>query len=226
MVDSVLSRGCVEYQQHLAGAVGGFTVNDAVDLGEFVHQVLFIMKPSGGIADQDIRLARLCRADAVKHHCRGVAAFGVLHQIALGAFRPDFQLFNRRRAEGIRRRDNTLLALLAETGAHLADGRGLAHAVDPDDQNNGRLGVELERQIPFQHFGNGLNQQVAYFLWVGGTGLFDLTAQGIADFLRGQHSHVARNQQFLQFLKQFLVHLGEPLEQRVDLTHNAVARLL
>ena len=54
LVHGVLSGGCVQHQQNFPMASLCSRLNDAVDLCQFLHQILLIMQPSCGVADQHI----------------------------------------------------------------------------------------------------------------------------------------------------------------------------
>lgn len=109
LVHGVLSGGCVQHQQNFPMASLCSRLNDAVDLCQFLHQILLIMQPSCGVADQHITASCLCRINGViDHRCR-VRAFGVLDNIHAGTLCPDLQLVNGSRTERICRSDQHLL---------------------------------------------------------------------------------------------------------------------
>ena len=67
---------------------------------------------------------------------------------------PDLQLFHRRRAEGIPRRQHHRFTLLLKLTRQLADGGGFPHPVYADHQNNKwRFAFYVQRLI---HFGENL----------------------------------------------------------------------
>ena len=66
-------------------------------------------------------------------------------RVARRAAGPDLQLLGGGGAEGVAGREQHLLAVAGELGGQLADGRGLAAAVDADDEQDERLrGVEVD----------------------------------------------------------------------------------
>ena len=187
--------------------------------------MLFIMQSARRVADDDVDIARLCRRDSVIDNRSGVAALFLLDDLGAAALCPDVQLVDRRRTEGIGSRQQHVVALVGQQLCHLADGRGLADAVDTGDKNDGGKGGDVQLLAALQHFGDGVPQQK-----FDGSGIRDVillndVAQLVADFLGGGHAHVAHNQQLLQLLKQFVVNLGEGAEHRVDLTDDSLARL-
>ena len=72
--------------------------------------------------------------DAVEDHGSGIGALMLADDHGAGALRPDLQLVGSGGAEGVACNQQNLLALLDQPGGDLADGGGLAHAVDADDQ--------------------------------------------------------------------------------------------
>ena len=117
------------------------------------------MEPSGRVADNDVRAARLGRRDGVKDDRRRVCALVLPDDIHMCALRPDLELIRRRRAERVRRAEEYLLALTAALICDLADGRGLANAVDADHQHHGRPRIEPQRRITdVQHLREDLTQ--------------------------------------------------------------------
>ena len=92
--------------------------------------------------------ARLARSHCVKHDRRRICAFAVRDDGHARTPRPDGQLFGSRRAEGVARGQHHVFALLLEMAGQLADGGGLAHAVDAHDQDDRRaLGIKAGASI-------------------------------------------------------------------------------
>ena len=94
------------------------------------------MQAAGGVDNDDVHAARLCRLNGVEHHGGGVGALLVLDDLHAGALRPDGELVGGRCAERVRRREEHTVALLLELGGKLADRRRLADAVDADDEHD------------------------------------------------------------------------------------------
>ena len=85
--------------------------------------------------------------DGLEDHRRGIGALLAPHHRRAHALAPDLQLLGGRGAEGVARGQQHALALAAQLGGQLADGRGLAAAVDPDDQQDeGAGGVQVQRR--------------------------------------------------------------------------------
>ena len=149
----------------------------------------------------------------------------MLDQIHPGAVRPDLQLVDGRRAEGIRRCQQHLLAVLVQVVGKFADGGRLADAVDADDQDNAGLGGEVERLAARKHLGDNLLERPLDGGRVANPFLLDLFAQLFTDARRGHCPDVGHNQAFFQLVEKVLVNFGEGIEQRVNLPHHRVSCL-
>ena len=73
-LNQAVLTGCrVEHQQHFVRRAGCFPPGHPGHLFEFRHQVLFRVKASGGIEDDVVDVARLCRTQRVVKHGGGPA---------------------------------------------------------------------------------------------------------------------------------------------------------
>ena len=63
------------------------------------------------------------------------------------AVRPNLELIGCSGAKGIRRTEQNAFSFPGKLTGQLADGCGLAHAVDADHQHDRRLGVEIQSGI-------------------------------------------------------------------------------
>ena len=80
--------------------------------------------------------------------------------VRTGTLRPNLQLVSSSGTERIAGNQQHLLALAHQLGGDLADGGGLAHAVDADDQDHGRLGGKVQLQAAhLQHTGEDILQR-------------------------------------------------------------------
>ena len=107
------------------------------------------MQASGGIGDQHIDAARLGRLDGIEDHRGGVGAGVLGDDRNVVALAPDLQLLDGGGAEGITGGQHHRFALVLEAARQLADGGGLADAVDPDHQDHIGLlaGINDQRLI-------------------------------------------------------------------------------
>ena len=106
--------------------------------------------------------ARFGGLHRVEEHRRRIAARLVLDDFGAGAVAPDLQLLDGGGAKRVGRRQQHGLALRAQGVRQLADGGGLADAVDADHQDDLRLainflhgplvgGIQDGKQLVFQH---------------------------------------------------------------------------
>ena len=226
LVYGVLPGGCVQHEQGFARCVRQLARDDAVDLGQLVHQVGLVVQTARGVHDDDIAAARLGRGDRVKYDRRRIGALAVTHDVRTRAFCPDFKLVSRRRAEGVRRTQHDLFALADIAGCQLADRRGLAHAVDADHQDDRGLTRNVQRLVVQHVVGQHLAQQVAQ-LRRGGN-LPELCALfHLGDDLRGGfRAHVGQDKRFFQLFEQIRVDLDERREHVVQRAVYRVAGFL
>ena len=88
------------------------------------------------------------RLHGVEGEARGIGAGRPRDDRGADALAPDRQLLDGRGAERVAGREHDRVALARGDGAELADGRGLARAVDADDEDDeGLLGAEGERHL-------------------------------------------------------------------------------
>ncbi len=87
----------------------------------------------------------LAARERVEREARGVGARLARHHAGAGALAPDFELIDGRGAKGVAGHQHHALAFGAEFGGELADGGGLAGAVDAGDQNDEGPRRDLQR---------------------------------------------------------------------------------
>ena len=216
LIDRVLPGGGVQHQQHLPVRVGQLLVHHAVDLGELVHQVLFIVQPPGGVADDDIHVPGDTGLQRVVDDRGGVRAFFVLDDIHARPVGPDDELVDRRRAEGVRRAEQHLLALRLVHGRHFADRGRLARAVDADHQDHGGDRHEPHVLAAVEQLGDDVLQ-----LFLDLARLFDLFApDALLELLHHLHggvdAHVAHDEDLLQLRIEVVLKGIEGIEHVVD----------
>ena len=120
---------------------------------------------------------------------------------------PDLQLVGGGGPEGIRRAEEDPLALLLQPGGQLADGGGLAHAVDADEQHHRRGMAQLQGGVPhLELFRHDVPQGVLY-------GVLRAQALGVRSVLQlpddvggGLCPHIREDQRVGQIVIEFIVH--------------------
>ena len=123
------------------------------------------MQPSGGVDEDDVHVLGLGGLDAVKHHGGRVRPLVLADDGCAASARPDLQLVCGRRPEGISRHQHDLLSLSGQLLRDLADGGGLAHAVDADDQNHAGVGGQIQLRVPHgKHVHKDILQRFPRFL--------------------------------------------------------------
>ena len=219
---AVLAGGSVQHHEGLHIRLRQLPVDDAADLAQLVHQVLLIVQAAGGIDNDHVGPTGFGGAEAVIDHGGRVAALLVADDVSPGALRPDAQLLGSGGTEGIPGAEQDALALGLQLGGDLADGGGLAHAVDAHHQDDGGPGVQLEGGIPHV-------QQLGQQLDEAGTGLVPLAeaplpgqlAHGLHHVRSGGGAHIRQHQQLLQLLIEILTVGLVTLEQLFQLLHIA-----
>ena len=215
-MNRILTGGRIQHEQRFARRIRQLTGDNAVDLRQFVHQVGLVVQTACRIHDDDIAAACLGRRDGVEHNSRRVCALAVANDVRTGTFSPDFELVRRSRAEGIRRRQHHLFALIDIAGRQLADRGRLADTVDADYQNDRRLAVRIQRLVVEHVVGQHLAEQVAQLVRRGGLAqlgaLFDLSD----DLRRRGCTDIRQDECFFQFLEQIIIHLDKCREHAVQ----------
>ena len=183
------------------------------------------MQPPGGVDDDDVGLARFGRCNRIEHDGGRVAALRLLNQIAVRAVRPDLQLLDGRGAERVRRPEDDALVQRLQIGGELADRRGLADAVDADDEDHRGARAHAQLFPAGKHPGHGFAQKVKDFLRVLDLALLDLFAQLLADALGRRDADIPHDQKLFELFKQLVVNLCRGVEHLMDRIAHAFAGL-
>ena len=132
------------------------------------------------------------------------------HQLHAGPVGPDLQLVSCGSTEGIRRAKQDPLALLGQLIRQLADGGGLAHAVDADHQDHGRLGIQLQRGASLvQHLRQNVQQRAVDRFFIPELLGADPLPQGLHGLDCGIHAHIRKDHPFFQLVVEFIIHAAE-----------------
>ena len=219
--EGVLARGGVQDQHHVVRAVGDDLADDVADLGQLVHQVHAVVQAAGRVDDRHVGAAGDRRRDGVVGHRGGVGAHRLLDDVHAGALGPDGELVHRGGAERVRSAQQDLLALAGQHRGQLADGRGLAHAVHADHQDDIRLLAEVERFDALAHQGPDLLAEQAHQLVERHEFVtLDALLQGIDDLQGRLDTHVRLDQGLLDRVEGVFIHprladygSGNPLKE-------------
>ena len=140
LVQAVLTGGRVEHEQHVVRGAGDEFGGGAFHFLQLGHQVGFCVQAAGGVDDDHICAAGLRCGERVVNHGRGIGSGFLLDDDDVGAPGPDFQLFDGGGAKGVGGGEDHGGAFFFPAVGELADGGGLAGAVDADDENDARVG--------------------------------------------------------------------------------------
>jgi hypothetical protein len=97
-------------------------------------RLVLVWRRPGGVGEHQVGALRGGRLDGVEDDGAGVAALGAAHEVGTGTTRPGLELLGGRGPERVARGHHHLVAVAHQALAELADGGGLAHAVDAHEQ--------------------------------------------------------------------------------------------
>ena len=100
------------------------------------------MKATGGVDEHQIGAHRFGAFQGVEAHRGRIASALARHHLHAGALRPHLQLLDGGRSEGIGAAEQHLAARIRRLLRQLADGGGLAGAVDAHEQHHGPLAAQ------------------------------------------------------------------------------------
>ena len=176
------------------------------------------MEPAGGVDEHHIGPSGLGGRGGVKDHGGGVGPLVLLDDLHTGALGPDGQLLGGGGTEGVGGTQQNLFPLIFELMADLADGGGLAHAVDSDKQYHGGLGGQIQGGLTHGH---GIGDHPAHAL----PGLFhglDVllphpAPQLLHQFQGGIHTGIRQDEGLLQLIIEVVGELGTKVGKNIDL---------
>ena len=208
LFEGVLAGGAVEDQENLMRNAGGDLLHDALDLGQLVHQVLLVVEAPSRIDQDHVVPLATALSTASKATAAGSASWPWSDEIGPGALSPDPKLVHGRGPERVGGSDGDLEAALGELVAEFADGGGLAHAVDPDDEEDiGAFGLGqvqvggLVAPVGLQHAGDFLAEHGQQTVDGGGVLSGGPVLDAFHDLHRGLHADVAGDQGLLEFFE-------------------------
>lgn len=159
---------------------------DAVELLELLHEVLFSVEASSGIDDEGVGVTGGGSADGVVTDGGGVGTVGAGDDRGMESFAPEFELFDGGGAEGIAGGEDGGEVLLLEVVGEFGGGGGFSGAVDADDRDDGELvGEEFEGGIElveaFFDLGTGELEDIDAGFALGFEGLAGGGDDGVGD---------------------------------------------
>ena len=114
-------------------------------LRELFHQVRLRVQPAGGVHDHHVTAVARRRLDRVVCDGGRIGAPFALDEHGRSAVGPDLELLLGCSAERIRCGEHDGVSVLAQSLCELADRRRLAGPVHPDDEQDARLPLDVER---------------------------------------------------------------------------------
>ena len=151
MRESVLPVGCVEHQNHIVGCLGIEPAEDFPNFSQFIHQFALVLQAPSRVDDEHIGADLGTFLDGVEHDARRVPAFRPPHNGYPDAVGPGLKLSNGGGAKRVASGEHHIVIVFDEEMREFGDRRGLAAAVDPDNEKN--LGPREGRD--FQRLGHG-----------------------------------------------------------------------
>ena len=135
----VLADGGVEHQQHGMRRRRLDLLHHPHHLFQLAHQFGAVLQAAGGVDQQHVDVFLFCRLDRLVYETGGIGAGLARDERSAAALGPDLELIDRRGAKRIARRQHDRAAFGAQSRRELADGRGLAGAVDAGDEDDERF---------------------------------------------------------------------------------------
>ena len=168
------------------------------------------MQPSGGVAQHHIHVPCLGRLQSIKQYRAGIRALMLPHDIHAGTARPDLQLVGGRRTERIAGAQQDLFALILQLLGQLADGCGLAHAVDADDQHHGGLALQHQRAVTHLQLAlQDVPQGVLYLVHPADKAFLHPLPQLGHGISGGVSAYIGQDQRLLQSVVELVVQVVE-----------------
>ena len=227
--EGVLTDAGVQGEHDFVGGAGIQLGDDALHFGQFVHEVALGVQAAGGVDDEHIHMAGAGGFQSVVGDGGRVGAVGLGDDGDGVAFAPDLELLDGGGAEGVARGQQDAVAVALKSMGELADGGGLADAVDADHQNDeGAAGFRNVFQGGFR-----VAQQGGQFLFEGlqqGVGIGELLARNLGgealdNRVRRLYADIGGEQLGLDVLQQFVVDPLGPENESGQAVHQTVAGL-
>ena len=208
LLERVLSLARVEHQQHFVRRALVDPAHHALHLLQFVHQVRLRVQATCGVGEQDVDAPRAGCLQRVEHDRSGICAGGLRDHGHVVAIAPDLQLLDGGGAERVARGEHDFEALLLQLPRELADGRGLAGAVDADDENRERRSGAVDLQWLLrrpQDVQQRAAQRCEQCFEIVELLALDLATQLFEDALRGFDANVRGDQSRLELVENRVV---------------------
>jgi hypothetical protein len=167
------------------------------------------LQPAGGVDDEHIGVFALGGRERFVGKACGIGADLARNDFRADAGAPDFKLLDGGGAECVASGEHDVAALSAQFRRELTDGRGLARAVDADDEDHEWLG-RTKHEGSCHRRQNLLNLGGQHrFHFVGGNGLVEAAfAQHSCDAAGGLDAQIGADQHLFDFSEHGSVELA------------------
>src|SRR5262245_61083526 len=134
--ERILARGGIEHEDDAVRRGVVDLLQDANDLGELGHEVRLVLQASRSVDQEHVDAFSPRPLECLEGDPGGIGAHRLRHHLGGDPFAPDFELIDRGGAERVGGREHDLEALALELVRELGRGRGLAGAVDADNEKH------------------------------------------------------------------------------------------
>ena len=118
------------------GCIGNHLGTYISNLRQLAHEVVLCVQSTSRVDNDDVDPARFGRFARVECNGRRISALLAFDHGDVQSLRPDFQLFNRRRAKRVARGKQDGLVLTTKIVGNLGDARCFTGAVNTCDQDH------------------------------------------------------------------------------------------
>ena len=168
------------------------------------------MQTTCGIDEDHVHTLCLGGLDAVKDNGSGVCALVLADDGSAGTTCPDLQLVSCSGTEGIACHQQDLLALAHQLLGDLANGGGLADAVNADDQHHAGGGGQVQGGVAHvQHLHQDVFQRLTGFFRGGQVLAADGLAQSFHSLDGGVDAQIRQDQALFQLVVKVVVDLSK-----------------
>ena len=115
LLQGILSRGGVQYQQHRVRSRCVLFAQHADDLGQFLHQCGLVVQAARGVDQQDVGALGFRLRQRIERETGGVSVLPARDHRGSSALAPNLQLLHRRGTKRIARGHDRALALFLDT---------------------------------------------------------------------------------------------------------------
>src|SRR5262245_1978611 len=206
----ILTRGGVEHEDDAVRRGLVDLLQDANDLGELGHEVRLVLQAPRRVDEEHVEAFRPRPLERLEGDAGGIGAHRLRHDLGADPLAPDLELIDRGGAERVGGREHDLQVLAIEPVRELGCGRGLAGAVDADNEKDmGALARrKLDRLRPGRKHACDLRgDDLAHGLWRKSP-LVAALRQPLANARRHPDAEIGLDQGLLDPVERLLIELA------------------